>query len=327
MPATTTMLTLLLALCFDAAVGYPDAVYRKVGHPVTWVGALIVRLEARLNASSWGDGWRRLGGIVAVIVLIGIPVGVAIIIQWAVPASVIGAIVLAILASTLIAAKSLHDHVRDVARALRTDGLDGGRTAVARIVGRDTAVLDEPGVARAAIESLAENASDGVVAPVFWFAVLGLPGLVAYKAINTADSMIGHRTARYEAFGWAAARIDDVVNLPASRLTGLLFVLSATVASGASPSGALRAMIRDASRHRSPNAGWPESAMAGGLGLRLAGPRTYAGRIVDDAYMGDGRRDATIEDIEGALRLARGAWLWMFGFVTVGVIISLTVGL
>jgi adenosylcobinamide-phosphate synthase len=174
------------------------------------------------------------------------------------------------------------------------------------IVGRNPASLDEAGVARAAIESLAENFSDGVVAPLFWLATAGLPGAAVYKATNTADSMLGHRTPRYAAFGWAAARLDDLVNLPASRLSALFIVLGACV-TGGSPLGAFRAVRRDAHRHRSPNAGWPEAAMAGALGLRLAGPRVYGDTLVDDAFMGDGRRGATAADITRALRLYSAA--------------------
>jgi len=178
---------------------------------------------------------------------------------------------------------------------------------VAKMVGRDTATLDAAGVARAAIESLAENFSDGVVAPVFWLAIAGLPGATLYKAINTADSMIGYRTPRHEAFGWTAARLDDLVNLPASRLSALLLVAAATLSKDASTAAAWRALRRDAARHRSPNAGYPEAAMAGGLGLALAGPRVYGGVTVEDATMGDGRRDATFADIRRALRLYRRA--------------------
>jgi adenosylcobinamide-phosphate synthase len=184
-------------------------------------------------------------------------------------------------------------------------GLAGGRAAVAHIVGRNTATLDTPGVVRAAIESLAENFSDGVVAPALWCAALGLPGIVAYKAVNTADSMIGHRTPRHEAFGWAAARLDDVVNLPASRLAAFWIVLAAFLHPGARPRQAMKAVLRDAGRHRSPNAGWPEAAMAGALGLRLAGPRIYGTRQVDDAWMGDGRAEATVADLRRALSLYR----------------------
>jgi adenosylcobinamide-phosphate synthase len=210
--------------------------------------------------------------------------------------------------AALIAAGNLDQHVRAVASALRTEGLAGGRQSIARIVGRDPDTLDEAAICRAAIESLAENASDGVTAPALWYLVGGLPGMIAYKAINTADSMIGHMSERYRAFGRAAARLDDLVNLPASRLTGLLFIAAAAVVPGASASSAWRAFRRDARLHRSPNAGWPEAAMAGALGLRLAGPRVYDGAVVDDHWMGDGRAEATVEDINRALTIYRTAF-------------------
>jgi adenosylcobinamide-phosphate synthase len=197
--------------------------------------------------------------------------------------------------------------VARVADALDNAGVTGGREAVSHIVGRDVAVLDVAGIARAAIESLAENFSDGVVAPVFWMLIAGLPGAAVYKAVNTADSMIGHRTPRYQAFGWAAARLDDLLNLPASRLSAFLIIAAASVTPRASASGAWRAVRRDAGRHRSPNAGYPEAAMAGALGLALAGPRSYGGVRVDDALMGDGRRAADAGDIRAALGLYRRA--------------------
>ena len=227
------------------------------------------------------------------------------------PFSWAGLVVTALLASSLLAQRSLGRHVRDVADALEHGGLAQGRQAVSMIVGRDPDRLDEPAVCRAAIESLAENFSDGVTAPAVWLAVGGLGGGLAYKAINTADSMIGHRTPRHEAFGWAAARLDDLVNLPASRLTALLVIAAALVTPGADARGAWRAVRRDARHHRSPNAGWPEAAMAGALGLALAGPRVYGGVVVADAEMGaGGRRDATPADIRRALRLYRTAdWL------------------
>jgi adenosylcobinamide-phosphate synthase len=190
-------------------------------------------------------------------------------------------------------------HVKAVADGLDRDGLASGRRAVAMIVGRDPDRLDEAGVARAAIESLAENFSDGVVAPLFWLGLAGLPGAAAYKAANTADSMIGHRSERYRDFGFAAARFDDLVNLPASRLAALWIALAA----GARAGEAFAAVRRDARKHRSPNAGWPEAAMAGALRLQLAGPRVYAGVCVDDAFMGAGRREANAKDIRRALRL------------------------
>ena len=218
-----------------------------------------------------------------------------------------GLFVVALLASSLTAQRSLYRHVADVASALETGGLAAGRTAVSHIVGRDTESLDEAGVARAAIESLAENFSDAVVAPALWLAIAGLPSGALYKAINTADSMIGHRTPRYAAFGWAAARLDDLVNLPASRLSALLLIAAAALQRKASAAAAWRAVRRDAPRHRSPNAGYPEAAMAGALGLSLAGPRIYGGTSVDDALMGDGRREAGAADIRDALSLYRYA--------------------
>jgi adenosylcobinamide-phosphate synthase len=213
----------------------------------------------------------------------------------------------AALGSTLVAQRSLHFHVAAVADALDKEGLPAGRQAVARIVGRDTAQLDEPAVGRAAIESLAENFSDGVVAPLFWMTLLGLPGALAYKAINTADSMIGHKSERYLAFGWAAARLDDLINLPASRLAALWLILAAALHPRLSPIHALKVLLRDAGHHRSPNAGWPEASMAGALGIQLAGPRTYAGVQVNDRWMGDGRTAVTVDDIRGALALYRTA--------------------
>jgi adenosylcobinamide-phosphate synthase len=266
---------------------------------------------------------RNIAGVLTLAFVIVVAAGIGWIIERALAPSFLGQLALAVVASTLVASRSLYDHVRDVARALESSGLDAARDAVGRIVGRNPQTLDEHGVARAAIESLAENASDGVAAPVFWFAVLGLPGLVAYKAINTADSMIGHRTPRHEAFGWAAARLDDLVNLPASRLTGLLFAAAASLAPGSSPEAAFHAMWRDAPRHRSPNAGWPESAMAGALGLKLNGPKTYGTTLVEDAYMGDGRREATAADIHQALRLAGTAWAIMIAALLVVAFISL----
>jgi adenosylcobinamide-phosphate synthase len=299
----------------EAIFGYPDWLYQRIGHPVSWIGSLIGGLDHRLNRECESENARRVSGILVMGIIV-VTVGA---IAWGIERvsthNPIGAVLIAVVASTLIASRSLYDHVAAVARALDEEGLAGARLAVGRIVGRNPQTLDEHGVARASIESLAENASDGVVAPVFWFAFLGLPGLVVYKAINTADSMIGHRTKRHEAFGWAAARLDDLVNLPASRLTGLLFAGAGLLMPGASPAGALEAMSRDASKHRSPNAGWPESAMAGALGFRLNGPKIYGNVRVDDAYMGNGRRDLGAEDIRAALRLAMIAWSIMIGIL------------
>jgi adenosylcobinamide-phosphate synthase len=216
-------------------------------------------------------------------------------------------IILALIASIFIAQRSLYQHVAEVRSAFAEGGLTGARDAVAMIVGRDPEQLDEAGVCRAAIESCAENFSDGVVAPVFWLALLGLPGLIAYKAINTADSMIGHRTERYASFGWAAARLDDLVNLVPARLSALLLAVAAPIAGG-SVGTSLGVVRHDASKHRSPNAGWPESAMAGALGLALAGPRRYAEHMVEDPFLNaEATHQAVPDDIGRALNLYTAA--------------------
>ncbi|AWN39142.1 adenosylcobinamide-phosphate synthase CbiB [Methylobacterium radiodurans] len=320
-PATFGILALALAI--EAAAGYPDALYRALGHPVTWIGRLIAALDRGLNRG--GFARRRSMGVLALIVLLG-TVGAAALALTALLALAgpyAGLVLLAVLCASLPAQRSLHDHVAAVPRALRAEGLAGGRRAVSMIVGRDPETLDEAAICRAAIESLAENFSDGIVAPAVWIGLSGLPGGALYKAVNTADSMIGHRTPRHEAFGWAAARLDDLVNLPASRLTAGLIVAAAGIhgvragfdagESRPSPGRALAAVLRDARRHRSPNAGWPEAAMAGALGLALAGPRVYGGTVVADAWMGDGRAAAGPADIERALALYRTACLLLWG--------------
>jgi adenosylcobinamide-phosphate synthase len=296
---------LAAAMLIELVFGYPPHLYRRIGHPVEWMGMLIARLEKTLNCNHWAFSLRRACGLVALIILVGVSAGIAAMVQRVLSRHPVGLGFLAIIASSLLAARSLMSHVNDVALALEQDGLPGGQRLVALIVGRDPDSLDEAGVARAAIESLAENFSDGVVAPAIWFACFGLPGMAAYKAINTADSMIGHHTPRFEAFGWAAARCDDLVNLPASRLTALLITTAALWVPSASATESLRAISRDARKHRSPNAGWPEAAMAGALGLKLAGPRRYQGVLVTDAPMGQGRAEATTADIHRALRLYR----------------------
>src|ERR1700680_2945085 len=293
----------LLAMLIELCAGYPPALLRAIGHPVTWIGHLIAALDRPLNRDTDEANWRRGAGVIAFLLLLGIVGTIAFVVEREILRLPFGLLAVAVIASTLIAQRSLHPHVADVATALEQGGVIAGRAAVAKIVGRDPETLDAAGVARAAIESLAENFSDAVVAPVFWMAIAGLPGAALYKAINTADSMIGHRTPRYEAFGWAAARLDDLVNLPASRLAALFLVAAAALNKTASAAAAWRAVVRDASRHRSPNAGYPEAAMAGALDLALAGPRVYGGVTIDDATMGDGRRAPTAADIRRALTL------------------------
>jgi adenosylcobinamide-phosphate synthase len=291
------------ALLIEALVGYPDRVARAIGHPVVWIGALIGILDREFNRASMSEAARRTAGGAAILVIVAISAGVAYALERTMVLLPVGFILVAIVASTLLAQRSLYAHVARVASALEAQDIDAAREAVSHIVGRDPEQLDAAGVARAAIESLAENFSDGVVAPAFWLAVAGLPGGAAYKAINTADSMLGHRTARYEAFGAASARLDDLVNLPASRLSALLIIAAAALTPAASAARAWRAVWRDARHHRSPNAGYPEAAVAGALDLALAGPRVYGGMRVEDAIMGDGRRDANAADIRAALSL------------------------
>jgi adenosylcobinamide-phosphate synthase len=292
-----------LALLIEAIFGYPDWLVRTIGHPVMWMGRLISILDCALNRESMSTNARRAAGVLAVLMMICVAASVAYALECSVLLLPAGVALAGLAGSTLIAQRSLYDHVHRVAAALEGNDVAAARVAVSHIVGRDTQALDEAGIVRASIESLAENFSDGVVAPALWLAAAGLSGGAVYKAINTADSMIGHRTPRHEAFGRAAARLDDLVNLPASRLSGLLLVAAAAVTGGASPAGAWRALRRDAPRHRSPNAGYPEAAMAGALGLALAGPRVYGGIEVADALMGDGRRRAVAADIRAALSL------------------------
>jgi adenosylcobinamide-phosphate synthase len=308
MPWPDSLPILALALTIEAAFGYPGGLYTLIGHPVTWIGRLIGALDNALNREHWPGARRRDAGVAALLLLFTVVGTVAGALQTLLLSfGVLGLVATAILASSLLAQRSLHEHVAAVSKGLRRGGLEGGRLAVSMIVGRNPNSLDEAGICRAAIESLAENFSDGIVAPAFWTGLGGLTGGALYKAANTADSMIGHRTPRHEAFGWAAARFDDLVNLPASRLSALLIVGAAALNRGASPRNAWRAVRHDAGHHRSPNAGWPEAAMAGALGLRLAGPRVYGDVRIEDRWMGDGRAEADAQDIDRALALYRTA--------------------
>ena len=299
---STVLGALLLALLADWLIGDPPWLYRRLPHPVVLIGRVTGRLEAIwLDENAAPATLHRRGALATLAVTAG-----AAAIGWALQILCLrlpfGWIWLGLLISALLAARGLARHVRAVA-----DGLDRslseGRLAVAHIVGRDPGSLDEHAVARAAIESTAENFSDGVAAPLFWGALLGLPGMLAYKAINTMDSMIGHRTPRFLHFGRFAARLDDLVNWPAARLSAMLILTAAVLLPRTYAGAGWRAVRRDARRHRSPNAGWPEAAMAGALGLGLAGPRRYGGQLIEDAWMGDGRAAATSADVRRALRV------------------------
>jgi adenosylcobinamide-phosphate synthase len=311
-----TLVITLVALVADAVIGDPDWLWRPLAHPVAVIGHVITRLDRALNREAWSPARRQGAGIVAILLLVTASLLLGYAIEAISPRGLGGNIALGLLASTLIAQKSLYQHVARVRSAFETGGLKAARETVSLIVGRDPNSLDESGVSRAAIESCAENFSDGVVAPTLWLALLGLPGLLAYKAINTADSMIGHRSDKYRDFGWASARLDDLVNLVPARLSGLLLALTAPTARG-SIASALKTMGRDARRHRSPNAGWPESAMAGALNIKLAGPRRYAEGLVDDPSLNARGRDAAPTDIRRALRMLVAACVIQFAIYAI----------
>ncbi|HLA01236.1 MAG TPA: adenosylcobinamide-phosphate synthase CbiB [Aestuariivirga sp.] len=291
-----------LALLAERIFGYPKPLYRQIGHPIEWIGYLLSKLEIALYDLNAESNQARLRGVAALTLLLATVAVPAIIVAAFLSTFRFGWIIEALLATSLIAQHSLREHVSATGKGLDISVAEG-RKAVSMIVGRDPAQLDESGVTKAALESLAENTSDGIVAPVLWYALLGLPGIVVYKAINTADSMIGHKSERYIDFGWAAARLDDLVNLPASRLTGLLFVSAAAWTEREQGKIALQAMWRDAPKHNSPNAGWPEAALAASLGVKFGGPRSYEGSLVNLPWMGEGRETLNRDDIRKGLRL------------------------
>ena len=296
---------MLIALCLDRLIGWPDQLYRNFSHPIVGIGALISTADQILNRDNWPAAVRKIAGVFFLLVIMtGLYLGCRLIVSG-IPSGWAGIGITAVLAWPFLAAKSLSDHVQAVAVNLQAGDLPAARKAVSMIIGRNSEQLDQNAIARAAVESLAENTSDGVTAPLFWGVLFGLPGLVVYKAINTADSMIGYRTKKYQAFGWAAARLDDLVNLIPARLTGVMYVLLARA-----PVHALAVMVKDAPRHRSPNAGWPESAVAAALGIRLSGPRLYDGVASSDPWLNKAGRDPGPQDITAALQLYRRL-LWV----------------
>lgn len=308
---------MMVAMVADALLGWPSRLFSRIGHPVTWLGWLIAALDSRWNRETDTPSIRRVAGVVAALLVIALAAGIGWLLQRLIPAGLTGMAILGILAWPFVAFRSLYDHVAAVRDPLRAGDIEAARRKVAMIVGRDPNQLDEAGIARAAIESLAENASDGVVAPVFWGVLFGLPGIIGYKAVNTLDSMIGHRSLRHEAFGWAAARIDDAANFVPARLTGLLFV---ALARSEKRSDALSCMRKDARHHRSINAGWPEAAMAGALGVRLCGPRSYDGEVADEPWLNAAAVDPAAADITRALETYVGA---MFALTLVLVVFAI----
>ena len=289
-------------MILERLFGYPAPVFRAIGHPVIWMGKLIGALDIRLNREDRSGSERKRRGVLALVLLllaVLIPTGIIAVALRFVPG---GWVIEALLSTTLLAQKELGRAVRSVADQL-DQSLEAGRKAVSGIVGRDPEALDAAGISRAAIETLAENASDGVIAPLFWLLVLGLPGVGLYKAVNTADSMIGHKTERCLDFGWASARFDDLVNWIPARLTALLLMAATLLVKGANLQASWNTTLSDASKHDSPNAGWPEAAMAGALGFALGGPRAYDGEMHDLPTMGTGRADLGSADIRKALEL------------------------
>lgn len=299
-----TALIAPLALLLERWLGYSPRLVAAIGHPVMWFGRVIDYLETRLNTPSRTPQQRRQAGIVAHGLLLALVLVVSVMVQQAVRAIPGGVVFEILLATPFLAQKELGRAVRAVAEALRTS-LAAGRAAVSQIVGRDTQSLDEAGVSRAAVETLAESSCDGVVAPWFWLVIFGLPGIALYKAINTADSMIGHRNERYNDYGWAAARLDDLANWIPARLSAVLITAASFITPHASPSGAWAMARRDARKHASPNSGWPEASFAGALGFRLGGPRSYDGELVDLPSFGDGKSALAGSDILRALVLYR----------------------
>ncbi len=323
------LIILSLALLLDRFVGDPPQLWQRIPHPVVLFGKAISWGEKRWNNRNFSASALRRNGMWLTVGLVMACVVLGLVLEALLPfAGTAGAVAEILIVTVLLAQKSLADHVQAVALALREEGIEGGRRAVSMIVGRNPEHLDEGGVSRAAIESLAENASDGIVAPAFWFLVGGLPGLFAYKLINTADSMIGHLNDRYRHFGRFAAKLDDVANYIPARLTGLLASLATAIARDwLSGKEAFSVMRRDARLHRSPNAGWPESAFAGGLGLALAGPRQYGTEKVEGPMLNaSGKRNANADDIDAALHLFWSTMSLMTGLVIAASVIGLFVG-
>jgi len=303
---------LALALILDAIFGEPAWLWRRVPHPAVLMGRAVSWVEARGNNGSW----RHQKGVAALLFLIALALVISIPLSW----SGFHGVFEVLGAAVLLAQRSLSQHVNAVAEGLKIS-LPEARKRVAMIVGRDPETLDESGVARAAIESAAENWSDGVIAPAFWFLIFGLPGIAVYKTVNTADSMIGHRTERYAKFGWASARFDDVLNWIPARLSGLLICMIG------GRRAAMKIMLRDARKHKSPNAGWPESALAASLKIALAGPRPYGGVVTDDPFLNaDGRRDLHDIDVKDATAVLWMGWTVVLLIATVAGILTYAFG-
>ena len=311
----TTAAIMLCALALDAWIGWPAFLFDRIGHPVSWLGKLIARFDKTLNRRDWHLATRRLMGVITALFLIGGCFFLGLFFQILFGDGVLGFVLSVLIVWPLLAVNSMFTHVEDIAIPLEENRITEARAAVSLIVGRNPETLDRAGIGRAAIESLAENTSDGIVAPIFWGTVLGIPGIFAYKAINTLDSMIGYKTKRHFHFGWASARIDDIANFIPARMTGWLFALTS-----GNRKQALAVMSFDAKKHRSPNAGWPEAAMAGALGVRISGPRVYGTSQSNDPWLNENGREAVAADVTKSLSLFKRA---MYGLAAILALLTL----
>jgi len=310
--ATNSPFVILGACLIEAMLGYPEPLHRRIPHPVTWLGNLIGLLEHHFNRADWPDKTRRIAGILSVFIVTSVAGGAGLLLDRILAGSIWGLAIAAFVGAFGLATRNLYDHISAIADPLSQRDLPAARQAVGRIVGRDTATMDESDIAVAATESLAESFNDGVIAPLFWFLIGGLAGLFIYKAVNTADSMIGHREERWKAFGWAAARTDDVMNFIPARLAGCL-IIAAAAGSG------WKTMLRDASKHASPTSGWPEAAMAGALGCCLGGLVYYDGVMADRPHLGKGSKPDA-ETLGQSLRLYVRACLLALAILTAGAV-------
>ena len=303
MEFSNNLLVLILAIIADAVAGDPRWLYSRIPHPIVVIGHQIELLDRFFNRTQYSPVTRKLFGVISILIIVSSAWLIGWLIAWSCNQVSFGVVLQALIVSIFLAQNSLYQHVASVAKACKADDLVDARSQISHIVGRDPNSLDQRAIGRAAIESLSENFSDGVVAPIFWYVVGGLPALIAYKALNTSDSMIGYLTDKYADFGWCAARFDDAANFIPARLSAFIITIAAFIIPSATGNSAFTTAIRDAKKHRSKNAGWPEAAMAGALGIKIAGPRNYDGILVEDAWMGDGIANVDASHIFMALRI------------------------
>ena len=303
MEFSNNLLVLILAIIVDAVAGDPRWLYSRIPHPIVVIGHQIELLDRFFNRTQYSPVTRKLFGVISILIIVSLAWLIGWMIAWSCNQVSFGVALQALIVSIFLAQNSLYQHVASVAKACKADDLIDARSQISHIVGRDPNSLDQRAIGRAAIESLSENFSDGVVAPIFWYVVGGLPALIAYKALNTSDSMIGYLTDKYADFGWCAARLDDAANFIPARLSAFIITIAAFIIPSATGNRAFTTAIRDAKKHRSKNAGWPEAAMAGALGIKIAGPRNYDGILVEDVWMGDGIANVDASHIFMALRI------------------------